>query len=255
MSPKKTMKMKKTRMRPAVALMVLVLLISVYFLLTREEGMAADIPLDPIPEETDPIRIQQTVPEKEPLNIVLREGLRIREIGDYTGIFMEDGTDEVVTGVMMMVVENTSAEAIQYAEITMDVKGETASFKVTALPAGEAAVLLEQGRMPYSKKVDYEKAEVKCPLIVHYEAPLSLQEEKLKIQCLDAAMNITNISGEDITDTIVLCYKGWQDGLYYGGIAYRIKLEGGLKAGELRQIMAQHYMDPGSKLVFVEFAG
>ena len=109
--------------------------------------------------------------------------------------------------------------------------------------------------MEYRDDVDYMSLSAKCENLALFDRELSLHEDKLKIQTLDGALNITNVSGADIQQDIVLCYKGWQNGMYYGGIAYRIKLEGGLKAGELRQVMANHFMEPGSKMVFVDLVG
>ncbi len=205
-----------------------------------------------VPQTEAPRQAAADQPQEESAGVTLTEGLDLIEAASYTGFFLEDGSDEVVTGVLMIVVKNTSAEPIQYAEIQMDVEGETAQFSVTALPAGEEAVLLERNRMPYKAEVDYLSAPAECTSLAVFSGELSLHEDKLKIQPLDGALNITNISSAEITDTITLCYKGYQNGQYYGGIAYRIRLEGGLKAGELRQIMAEHFQEPGSKLVFVE---
>lgn len=40
--------------------------------------------------------------------------------------------------------------------------------------------------------------------------------------------------------------------MYHGGIAYRIRIEGGMKAGELKQIMATHLQETGSEILFVD---
>lgn len=202
---------------------------------------------------TESLAAEETIPAVT--GIWLNDSLCITDAGDYTGIYMEDGSDEPVTGVLKIHLTNVSEKPVQYARIVMDVDGEEAVFTVTALPAGATVVVLEQNRMAYREDVDYMKLHASCEDLALFNGELSLQEDKLQIQSLKGALNITNISGQDIPETIILCYKGWQGDLYYGGIAYRIRLEGGLKAGELRQIMAQHYMDPGSKLVFVEFAG
>ena len=51
--------------------------------------------------------------------ISIYEGLKITDTANYAGIYMEDGSDEVVSNVMMIIVENTSASDLQYAEITL----------------------------------------------------------------------------------------------------------------------------------------
>ena len=42
--------------------------------------------------------------------------------------------------------------------------------------------------------------------------------------------------------------------MYYGGIVYRIRLEGGMKADEIRQIMADHFDPAGTKVVLIQYA-
>ena len=80
---------------------------------------------------------------------------------------------------------------------------------------------------------------------------MSLQEDKLQLQVLDGALNVINISGEDITGDVVIYYKNAAADVYYGGITYRVRIEGGIKADEIKQIMASHFSDSGSKVMFV----
>ena len=90
--------------------------------------------------------------------------------------------------------------------------------------------------------------------VIHFAAlqdGVLLYPDQLKLQILDGAVNVTNISGKDIAGDIVIYYKNSAADLYYGGITYRVRIEGGLKAGEIRQIMASHFSDTGSKIMFV----
>ena len=188
------------------------------------------------------------------LSIPVNEGLEIQTIGSYTGIFMEDGSDEIVTDVLMLVLANNSVDTVEYAKITMNVAEKAAEFTVTTLKPGEKVVLLEKNRMAYDSTVDYTQAEVICENLAVFQEPLSLQEDKLSFQILNGAINVTNISGEDISGDIVIYYKNAATDLYYGGITYRIVLEGGLKAGEIRQMLGTHFAETGSEIVFVTIA-
>ena len=76
-------------------------------------------------------------------------------------------------------------------------------------------------------------------------------EDKLSIDIEDGMINMTNISGEDITSTITVYYKNAAADIYYGGITYRVQIQGGLKADEIRQVMAKHASDSGSEIMFV----
>ena len=232
---------------PVLIIAGILLVAAVLWFSVNRIGTAVELPEDA--QTAAPAASAETEPAAQ---LILREALLVREIGSHTGPYWEDGSDEQVTDVLSMTVTNVTEDPIQYAQITMELPEGTATFSVTALPAGETAVLLETGRMRYDKSIDYGSATVECQNLAGFDKPLSLQEQKLEIQLLDGALNITNISGEDIAGTIILCYKNVENGIYQGGIGYRIRLEEGLKAGEIRQIMATHIHQPGTELVFVQ---
>ena len=192
---------------------------------------------------TNPVKIEA----QENVNINLGYGLYITNVAKYTGIFMEDGTDEIVSGVLMIVVENTDDTDIRLAEIEMSVGKQTASFKLTTLPAGESMVLLETSRMQYTD-MDFTTAIAKN--VVLFQEPLSCCEDKIKIQILGSALNITNISGSDITGDVVIYYKNASSDMLYGGITYRVTVTGGLKAGEIKQLTGSHFSASGSRIMF-----
>ena len=185
----------------------------------------------------------------EDVEVVLGESLQIVNIGSYTGAFVEDGTNEIVSGMLMLVVTNISESDLQYAEITLPTEAGDAKFTISTLPVGESAVLLEQSRMAYTGQEDPAQAQIAN--IATFNVPLSLCEDQLQIQILDGAINVTNISGQDITGDVIIYYKNAASDLYYGGITYRVRIQGGIKAGEIKQIMASHFSDTGSKIMFV----
>lgn len=184
----------------------------------------------------------------------LRDGLEVLSIGKYTGVYVEDGSDELLSGILMLKVVNHGEEAIQYAEITVTIGEETAKFTLSTLKPGAAMVVLEQSRMAYDPNVDYESCDISCDTLALFREPMSMHGDKLKIQILDGAINVINISGGDIPGDIAIYYKNIADDVYYGGITYVIRLEGGLKADEIRQLMASHFSDTNSEIMFVTIA-
>lgn len=202
-------------------------------------------------EETTDTQPQDpgTFEEVEKTSVNLGRGMSITDVGKYTGVYMEDGTDELVSGVLMIVVTNSGEETIQYAEITLPVSTGEAKFSLSTLPVGQSVVLLEQNRLEWS--ADEEYASAVAENVAVFSEPLSLCEDRLALQILDGAINVSNISGRDITGDIVIYYKNSTAELYYGGITYRVRIEGGLKADEIRQIMASHFSDTGSEIMFV----
>ena len=182
----------------------------------------------------------------------LGPGLDIVRYGKYIGLYMEDGTDQFVENVMMIVVENTSEQAIQYAKITVSGPSGDAVFTLSTLMPGDTVVVLEASRKPYSDQDVYTTATLDN-LAVFQETPGTM-EDQLLIQPLDGGFNITNISGQDITGRISVYFKDVAGGMYYGGITYVCNIDGGMKADEVRQIMSSNFTEDGSRVVFVQIA-
>ena len=188
-----------------------------------------------------------TLPEE--LTFTLDQGLEITQVGSYTGAYVEDGSNDIVSDVLMITVTNTGDKNIQYAEITLTTDIGDASFSMSTLMPGETAVLLEQNRMTASEIGQCTGASA-SNIALFSETP-GLCEDKIEISQLDGALNVTNISGEAISGEIIIYYKNYQSGLYYGGITYRVRISDGMEPGEIRQIMSDHFSTTGSKIVFV----
>ena len=197
------------------------------------------------PEEQDAgIRIEDV----QSAEVSLPHGLVLQDIGSYTGLYMEDGSNEVLSRILMITVRNDGEKTVQYAEIMLSGETETAHFSLTTLPPGQSAVLLEQNRMAYDG--GREVAEIEVNHVALFPEEPTLQEDKLKLQVQNGMLNVTNISGEDIAGDIMVYYKNASADMLYGGITYRVTVSGGLKAGEIRQIPARHLSEGGSRLMF-----
>ena len=190
---------------------------------------------------------RQTIIEQT--NINLNGDLKITDVGSYTGVYMEDGTDEIVTGVLMIIVTNEGDADLQYGKITLDAGEDDAVFELSTLPRGESVVLLENNRMSYDSNFTYKDAVLENAAF--FTSELSLMEDSLQIQTLNGVMNVTNISDSDIDGDIYIYYKNAAMDLYYGGITYRSSIAGGLKQGETRQLSGGHISKTGTKVMFV----
>ena len=253
MKKKNNKKKSKGTLTVVLFLIVIVLAVNCVFMLVNVsqhiEPEVTDMPVASEIEEGTQATENVQIEAVEAVDIDLGEGLVIRDIGSYAGIYMEDGTDEVVSGILMLMVTNNGEATVQYAEISLTVGDRMASFTMSTLPVGKSMILLEQSRMTYDKTADYTDASVKN-LAFFPEEP-GMCEDKIQIQSLDGAMNIQNISGNDITGDIVVYYKNSSADMLYGGITYRVRITGGLKAGEVRQIVSSHYSTSGSSIMFV----
>ena len=186
--------------------------------------------------------------EEQDISFSLDFGLEITAVGAYTGAYVEDGSNEVVSDVLMITVKNGGEDFIQYGEIYLETAEGEAKFSLSTLLPGETAVLLEQSRMTHQGAT---VSSARTENVALFSEKPTLCEDKLEIGVLDGAINVTNISGAPIEGDVVIYYKNYSGGLYYGGITYRVRLEGGMEAGEIRQLMTEHFSAAGSRVVFV----
>lgn len=259
---------KKIALWVIIAVEILTLLVALLiwwaFAYTEKREVAASAPTEPAttaatttateaanPEHTEEPKVAEIQVDEGQLNeTYLGQGLKITNIGAYTGLFVEDGSDEMVSDVLMLVVANEGNTDIEYAEISMPTDNGNAFFSVSTLPAGESVVLMEKNRMSFTGKEDILLAEVSSCAV--FQEPLSLHEDQFKLQILDGTINVINVSGEDIAENIEIYYKNAASDLYYGGITYRLRIEGGIKADEIKQITTSHFSVSGSKIMFLK---
>lgn len=241
---------KKERKNPLMIVLLLVLLAAAVgaaiWWMMQEEQPAPDSGASK-PSET----IGNTAasePEKETLkldaietvSINLGHGLILEDVASYTGAYMEDGSNEIVSGVMMILVTNTAEDDLQHAKIAVSDGAEIYDFDVSDLPAGASAVLLEKNRKSMPAETPTSAT---AENVVFFAEPMSAKADLFAISGMEGALNIRNISDTDITGDIYIHYKYRSQDVYYGGIAFRAKVEGGLKSGEIRQIMTGHFND------------
>ena len=186
-----------------------------------------------------------------PLPIDLGDGLMITEARRYAGIFMEDGTDQIVDSVMMLMVENNSEAYIQLAGITVyDTEGTPYNFQLTTLFPGEKAALLELDRALWDESIQIVSAEL-TSLALFDEAP-SMHPDLMEFQREDYQLRVKNISDQAFSGGRV-CYKSVSGDIYIGGITYTVTIPA-LAPGEETTLSARHYLEGGSRLIFVTYA-
>lgn len=252
-------KKKKSGIWPVLVLVLLILAVfAVLAVLANRDQEQMPLPTEP--EESTAQPETTVAPTEHPYtfeqeaegvtSFVLAQGLEITRYGKYIGVYMEDGSDEFVSNVMMIQVENTSEQAIQYAKITVSGPAGDAVFTLTTLMPGQSIVVLETARKPYSDGDVYTEATLDN-LAVFQDTP-SLMEDQILIQPLEGGFNITNISGADITGDIQVYFKDIAGEMLYGGITYVCRIEGGMKADEVKQIMSANFTETGSCVVFIK---
>lgn len=199
------------------------------------------------PQITEPAAVTQT----EPAGIELGQGLFITDLYNYSGIYMEDGTNDAVVDVMMLLLHNGGTADLQYLELELYFGDQVYTFQATDLASGSCAVLLEQERKSYPGG---QPDETVVRHAAFFEEDMQLHEDVLQIQGLEGVLNVTNISDRDIVGDIYICYKYAGEDLFYGGITFRARIPG-LKAGEIYQMPTGHYAPESCVIVQVTIGG
>ncbi len=166
------------------------------------------------------------------------DGLELVAVYNYSGYYIEDGSEDEIDSVAALEVTNLSEQAIEYATITLTADGKELNFEVSLLPAGATALVMEADRQSCSETASFAYGGSEIATL----SSLDLCEDQVAVSADSGAITVTNISGEDISE-LRLFYKNRLDtGEYVGGIAYTVKLED-LAAGASQTVYPSHF-DP-----------
>lgn len=179
---------------------------------------------------------------------------QIVNIGRYTGGFMEDGSDDSVVNVLAMLIKNTSDKMLEFLEIRFeDEDGNIYTFDISALPAGKKCLVLESSKTVYSDGVSLTFKEI----IPVYKDDVDMMSDEIEFSVVypeetgdPTDITLTNIGERDI-DSVFLCYKTSENGIYIGGVAYRVEYEELQKGASLTESVT-HFYEGASSIMFIE---
>lgn len=181
--------------------------------------------------------------------IVLSDpNLTVESIGAYSGSFIEDGSDEATKNVTAMLITNNSDQMLQVALIDFQVNSnETASFKVTNLPAGTSTLVLESNKREFSDKDTYTYGNA----ATGYMDQQTLEEDKVELKTENGKITLKNKTDKELK-TVYVYYKYMQiGGAYLGGITYRTPFEN-VGAGKEAEAVAAHFNPDSSQIMGVQ---
>lgn len=182
------------------------------------------------------------------------EGITVEDFYLYSGEYVEDGSFENCENVVALKVKNTSETDLQLIRLTVKTNEKSMMFEVTTLKAGAIVTVLEKSKQTMT--ADEKILEISYENKVDFAEKISLREDEFLVQGNQKTINIKNISGTEIESDIYVYYKKKDaDGNYFGGITFRTKAEGGIKADEIKQLSASGFDPDNSEVIFVDYAG
>ena len=186
--------------------------------------------------------------EKAEQIVLSDSNLTVESIGAYSGSFIEDGSDEATKNVTAMLITNNSDQMLQVALIDFQVNSnETASFKVTNLPAGTSTLALESNKREFSDKDTYTYGNA----ATGYMDQPTLEEDKVELKTENGKITLKNKTDKELKRVYVY-YKYVQiGGAYFGGITYRTPFEN-VGAGKEAEAVAAHFNPDSSQIMGVQ---
>ncbi len=230
---------------------------------TDEEGRVLHVTPAPDFEPADTVQLpwnyQSITPDPELegyeqtdsslVNIEIVNGLSLVSIGSYTGMYIEEGKDVEVKDVLAVTVYNGSTNDLQYAEIYVSVGEVFAQFDITCLPAGSSVTVLEKRMKNYVSGMQFKY--VTASNVAFFSGEMPLHSDTVFVTCVDGYINVTNMSDTDIDSDVIVYYKKYKDGRYFGGITYTVTVKGGISAKSSVMMAAPHFVPGESKVMFV----
>lgn len=185
--------------------------------------------------------------------ITFDNGLQVLCAGTYSGYYLEDGSDEQIENVLCIVVKNNGTSLVEYGQIELPLGKNTANFEFSGLPVGAAVLVQEKNRMTADSDTKTGNsfvcisAALPAALVFDFGNDFELYPD-------DGVLNIKNISDRDFTSDVSVFYKNFENGLFMGGITYRARFSGGIKAGEYAQSMQMHFWNDTSAILYMSYA-
>lgn len=230
--------MKKKQFVIIIAL-VCIAIAAVVLILTRENNDKNEIPRE---LEISDVSIDASA-----------NGIAVVAARNIAGLYVEDGSDEVLDNIFAVDFCNDADVDLQLAEIVLTIDGEEYNFKITTLPQGETVRAMEMNRKPMP--ASYKNCEMRCDHTAWFNESPSVHQDALDIVEQEGGLVIKNVSSTTINAPIYVFYKNYIDETYIGGITYRTTVAENLPAGEATAVGAGHFVPGSSKIMFVEYAG
>ena len=174
-------------------------------------------------------------------------GLTLEKLAPYNGMYVEDGSNQTVQGVAMLLVSNTGDTPLEYTQISVSYGEETLLFDISALPVGEQLVVQEKNRKPIP-----EGTPTAANAMVVHRAKMDMSTGKVRVT--DNGDNTLTI--ENLTDTTIptvrVFYKYYlkEQDMFVGGIAFTVRVTR-LGANGKVTLQPTHYTSDSAQVVMV----
>lgn len=220
---------------------------------TAETGPSAPTQPDDNRDPQNPVDPQtpdSNIPT-ESAPMLLDQGLYIVHVGNYSGKYVEDGSDSQLENFCAVMVENRSGKAVQLLQFKITSGDHVYEFRLTTLPAGERAIVQDLNRASFVGGEATMTADVE--VCVFFDAEPSLYEDVFAISGTERGIELRNLTDVAIPGPIYVYYKTRTADGYFGGITYRVTIPG-LEANATYSASVSHFWPGSSQVMFADYA-
>ena len=166
------------------------------------------------------------------------------KFGMFSGQFVEDGRDELVQNVAAVLVTNRTDRFLDFATLTFDIDGQTATFILSGLPAGRSAWVMEATRMTAtsSSVFTYQNC------VNSFRDDVTASTDQITISSDGNMLTAVNNTSETLEGVFVYYRTLHTDGNFLGGITYRVDF-GTLDPGASVETLAGHFNKDTTEIV------
>ena len=196
-------------------------------------------------QETGP-KESQAEPVEFPYDVP-GTGITVQNISSYSGIYVEDGSDQEISNVSAMQMYNSGSNAVEYVSVSVKCNGEQLEFEASDIPAGASVMVQEKNKKAYQSGTYTE-----CVGTAAKVDGFGMSEDKVQVTPNDDnTFTVTNLTEETIP-CVRIFYKLYMEdkGIYVGGITYNVKVTE-LEAGTSQTVSPSHYAQGYSRLMMV----
>lgn len=187
--------------------------------------------------------------DEEEKELLIEDGnITCDAFGRFSGQYLEDGSDEPVENVAVILITNQSNEFLEFATLTFDIGGKGANFIVTGLPAGRSAWVMEAKRLVIGSGADFLYQD--C--VSTFRDDIVATTDKIDLTAKGNMLTATNVSEEALSDVVVYYRVLHTDGNYLSGVTYTANF-GTLEPGASVETLAGHFSADNCKIVRISW--
>jgi hypothetical protein len=155
----------------------------------------------------------------------------------YDGHYVEDGSEDVVSGIAALYLHNSGDTMVASCRVIIRLEDGLYRFEATCIPPGSTVLVLEKSRRPYFDMGIYSvggRASKGNKKDLH---------DSLHIEGFMGGLRIQNISESDY-DSLCICHKNYDpvNNIYIGGVTY-VTYADSLAPGAYADIWPVHFGD------------